>query len=72
MSIKLAMLKVNSIAGKILEIDESILSVAVVNMRGQIVSSKSKNHISNQFVSNYAKTDCGIWARCFLLSVLNT
>jgi hypothetical protein len=35
------MLRVNSIAGKILEIDESILSVAVVDMRGQIVSSKS-------------------------------
>jgi hypothetical protein len=63
MSIKLAMLRVNSIAGKILEIDESILSVAVVDMRGQIVSSKSRYHISNQFVSNYAKTDCSIWAR---------
>lgn len=58
MSIKLTMLMVNSITGKILKIDESILSVALVDMRG-----KSSYHISNQSVANYAKTDCSIWAR---------
>jgi hypothetical protein len=63
MSIKLIMLRINTIAGKILEIDESILSVAIVDMRGQIVSSKSRYHTSNQLVSSYAQTDCRIWAR---------
>lgn len=56
-------LSINTIAGKILQIDESILSVAVVDMQGQTVSSKSRYHISNEFVSNYSKTDCSMWAR---------
>lgn len=33
--IKLTMVRVNSITGKILEIDESILSVALLDMRGK-------------------------------------
>ncbi|MDQ5870556.1 MAG: hypothetical protein M3530_12645, partial [Thermoproteota archaeon] len=57
------MLSIHTIAGKLLQIDESILSVAVVDMKGQTVSRKSRYHISNAFVSDNAKTDCNIWIR---------
>jgi hypothetical protein len=50
---------------KLLELDESILSVAVVNMKGQIVCYKSKYQIPNKFISNknHTGTDFGIWIR---------
>lgn len=32
-------------------------------MQRQIISSKSRYHIRNAFVSNYSKTDCSMWAR---------
>lgn len=57
------MLNIHAITGKLLQIDESILSVAIVDMKGQTVSRKSRYHISNAFVSDNAKTDCNIWIR---------
>ncbi len=57
------MLSRHTIAGKLLKIDERILSVAVVDMKGQTVSRKSRHHISNEFVPDNAKTDCNIWIR---------
>ena len=53
----------NTIVEKLLQIDESILSVAVVNMQGQTVASKNKYHIRNGFGSNDMRPDCGIWIR---------
>ena len=57
------MLSAHTIAGKLLQIDESILSVAVVDMRGQTLSHKSRYHIKNEFVSGKGETDCNIWIR---------
>ena len=57
------MLNIHAITGKLLQIDESILSVAIVDMKGQTVSRKSRYHISNAFVSDNAKSDCNIWIR---------
>ncbi|MGB8153731.1 MAG: hypothetical protein WCF97_07430, partial [Nitrososphaeraceae archaeon] len=58
-----SILNIHAITGKLLQIDESILSVAIVDMKGQTVSRKSRYHISNAFVSDNAKTDCNIWIR---------
>ena len=58
-----SMLNIHAITGKLLQIDESILSVAIVDMKGQTVSRKSRYHISNAFVSDTTKTDCNIWIR---------
>ena len=57
--IKLPITKVD----KLLALDESILSVTVVNMKGQIVCYKSKYQIPNKFISNknHTGTDFGIW-----------
>jgi hypothetical protein len=57
------MLSTHTIAGKLLQIDESILSVAIVDMKGQTLSRKSRYHIKNEFVSDNGKTDCNIWVR---------
>ena len=57
------MLNIHTITGKLLQIDESILSVAIVDRKGQTVSRKSRYHISNAFVSDNARTDCNIWTR---------
>ena len=43
---------VNKILENLLLVDDSILSVAMVDMNGHTVSSKSKYHINNGFVSN--------------------
>ena len=56
------MLSRHTIAGKFLKIDKRILSVAVVDMKGQTVSRKSKYHISNEFVFANG-TDGNIWVR---------
>jgi hypothetical protein len=58
-----SIINIHAITGKLLQIDESILSVAIVDMKGQTVSRKSRYHISNAFVSDNAKTDCNIWIR---------
>ena len=57
--IKLPITKID----KLLASDESILSVMVVNMKGQIVCYKSKYQTPNKFISNknHTVTDFGIW-----------
>lgn len=59
--IKLPITKVD----KLLAPYESILSVTVVNMKGQIACYKSKYQIPNKFISNknHNGTDFGIWIR---------
>jgi len=54
---------VNKILENLLLVDDSILSVAMVDMNGHTVSSKSKYHINNGFVSNQREDDYGIWIR---------
>lgn len=54
---------VNKILENLLLVDDSILSVAMVDMNGQTVSSKSKYHINNGFVSNQREDDYGVWIR---------
>ena len=54
---------VNKILENLLLVDESILSVAMVDMNGHTVSSKSKYHIDNGFVSNQRNDDYGVWLR---------
>jgi hypothetical protein len=57
----------NSIFERLLALDESILSTAIVNMQGQIVRYKSKYHIDNCLTcvesdSNNG-TNYGVWVR---------
>ena len=54
---------VNKILENLLLVDDSILSVAMVDMNGHTVSSKSKYHINNGFVSNQRNDDYGVWLR---------
>ncbi len=54
---------VNKILENLLLVDDSILSVAMVDMNGHTVSSKSKYHINNGFVSNQREDDYGVWIR---------
>jgi hypothetical protein len=54
---------VNKILENLLLVDDSILSVAMVDMNGYTVSSKSKYHINNGFVSNQREDDYGVWIR---------
>jgi hypothetical protein len=54
---------VNKILENLLLVDDSILSVAMVDMNGHTVSSKSKYHINNGFVSNQRNVDYGLWLR---------
>lgn len=53
----------NKILENLLLVDDSILSVAMVDMNGHTVSSKSKYHINNGFVSNQREDDYGVWIR---------
>lgn len=48
---------------QLLLVDESILSVAIVDMNGHTLLSKSKYHIDNGFISNQKKDDYGVWIR---------
>lgn len=41
----------------------SLLSVAIVDMRGQTLSRKSRYHIKNEYTSGKGQTDCNIWVR---------
>src|SRR6476619_8553272 len=54
---------VNKILENLLLVDDSILSVAMVDMNGHTVSSKSKYHINNGLVSNQRNDDYGVWLR---------
>lgn len=56
---------INALVENLLEIDEGVLSVSLVNFKGQIVASKSKYHIDNVFISDngYGEADCGVWVR---------
>lgn len=54
---------VNKILENLLLVDDSILSVAMIDMNGHTVSSKSKYHINNGFVSNQREDDYGVWIR---------
>ena len=54
---------VNKILENLLLVDDSILSVAMVDMNGHTVSSKSKYHINNGFISNQRNDDYGVWLR---------
>jgi len=53
----------NEILENLLLVDDSILSVAMVDMNGHTFSSKSKYHINNGFVSNQRQDDYGVWIR---------
>jgi hypothetical protein len=52
-----------TIVERLLQMDEGILSVAFVNLKGQTLLSKSKYSIKIGFTSNNGKNDCGIWIR---------
>jgi hypothetical protein len=57
----------NTIFERLLALDESILSTAIVNMQGQIFSYKSKYHIDNCITSvdsdSNNDTNYGVWVR---------
>ena len=48
---------------QLLQIDESILSVTLVDMKGIIFLSKNKYHFNNDFVSNDTSENWCIWVR---------
>ena len=63
--------KVNKILENLLLVYDSILSVAMVDMNGHTVSSKSKYHINNGFVSNQRNDDYGVWLRATFAMIGN-
>lgn len=52
-----------TITERLLQMDEGILSVAIVNLKGQTLLSKSKYSIKIGFASSNAQNDCGVWIR---------
>jgi hypothetical protein len=53
----------DTMMGRLLMMDEGILSVAFVNFKGQTLVSKSKYSVKTGFTSDNVYSDCGIWLR---------
>lgn len=62
-AISIGMETLATIIERLLRMDEGILSVAFVNLKGETLLSNSKYHIKIGFASNNVKNDCGIWIR---------